>query len=62
MTDAATAALAPEPIPGSGAGVTADDITETISWADFRPGSASSPAPAPARTRSGCAAASTPST
>ncbi|MGB6580127.1 MAG: replication initiator [Streptosporangiaceae bacterium] len=36
MTDAATAALAPEPMPGSGAGVTADDITETISWADFR--------------------------
>ena len=32
---AATAALGPEPCPGSGPGATADD-TETISWADFR--------------------------
>ena len=31
---AATAALGPEPIPGSGPGATADDTT--ISWADFR--------------------------
>jgi hypothetical protein len=35
MTDAATAALAPEPTPGSGSGATADG-TEVISWADFR--------------------------
>src|SRR5262249_32948083 len=34
---AATAALSPEPIiTGSGSGATADDDTETISWADFR--------------------------
>ena len=33
---AATAALSPEPPPGSGPGATADDDTETISWADFR--------------------------
>ena len=32
---AATAALSPEPLPGSGPGATADD-TEVISWADFR--------------------------
>ncbi len=32
---AATAALSPEPIPGSGPGVTADDAT-VMSWADFR--------------------------
>jgi replication initiator protein RepSA len=31
---AATAALGPEPVPGSGPGATADDMT--ISWADFR--------------------------
>ena len=32
---AATAALDPEPMPGSGSGVTADD-TVTVSWADFK--------------------------
>jgi len=32
---AATAALGPDPITGSGPGATADD-TEIISWADFR--------------------------
>ena len=33
---AATAALSPEPAPGPGLGATADDTTETITWADFR--------------------------
>ncbi len=35
-TPAATAALSPEPAPGPGLGATADDITQTITWADFR--------------------------
>ena len=34
-TTAATAALSPEPIPGSGLGATADDA-ETITWADLK--------------------------
>ena len=33
---AATAALSPEPVPGPGLGATADDTTDTITWADFR--------------------------
>ena len=33
---AATAALTPGPRTGPGSGATADDATETISWADFR--------------------------
>jgi hypothetical protein len=33
---AATAALSPEPLPGSGLGALADDTTETLSWGDFR--------------------------
>ena len=36
MTTAATAALSPEPFDGPGLGATADDTTETITWADFR--------------------------
>jgi len=35
-TTAATAALSPEPTPGTGLGATADDTTETITWADFK--------------------------
>ena len=58
---AATAALSPEPLPGSGPGATADD-TEVISWADFRAWERQLATSGTARTRSGCAAASTPST
>jgi hypothetical protein len=35
-TPAATAALSPEPFHGPGLGATADDTTDTITWADFR--------------------------
>jgi len=36
MTTVATAALSPEPMPGPGLWATADDTTETITWADFK--------------------------
>ena len=61
LVTAATAALESRTLPGSGPGATADD-TADHPGPTSAPGNASSPRTAPAPTRSGCAAASTPST